>query len=322
MKAAILDAFGQGPRYGEFDEPVAGRDETIVEVTAAPIKQFDRALAVGAHFASPKSLPVVCGTDGAGRLGDGTPVYFTVERQPFGAMAERAPAAWTVPLPGGLDDGQAAAIVNPALAAWLPLVWRARLQPGEDVLVLGATGASGRMAVRAAPLLGARRVVVAGRRQDVLNTLGADATIDLRLPTRELEQAFADQGAEGLDVVVDYLWGPPAEALIAGLSRFGPAAGTGSKREMRLISVGAMAGQTINLSAAALRSSPLTILGSGIGNVPPLQQLKEVVADILARAAAGQIAVEIVRRPLAQVGEIWQASAEADARTVLTPAMA
>ena len=194
MKAAVLDAFGRTPRCGEFEEPVAQDGEAIVEVVAASIKQLDRAIAAGKHYSSPRALPVVCGTDGVGRLADGTRVYFAATRRPFGAMAERAPASWSVPLPDGLDAGLAAAIVNPALAARLP--WSggsgcalARL---SSCLARPARPVAWR---RERPcLLGAGRVIVAGRRQDVLNALDADATINLRLPAEEAQTGLRRGG--------------------------------------------------------------------------------------------------------------------------------
>jgi len=317
MKEAVLDVIGQTPRYGEFEEPVAQDGEAIVEVAAASIKQLDRAIAAGKHYSSPRALPVVCGTDGAGRLADGTRVYFATGRRPFGAMTERAPASLTVPLPDGLDARLAAAIVNPALAAWLPLVWRVRLLPGEAVLVLGATGAAGRMAVRAARLLGAGRVIAAGRRQDALNALDADATIDLRLPAEELKQAFAEEAARGLGIVVDYVWGAAAEALIGVLVKSDLSADLANGEGVRLVSVGAMAAPTITLPSSALRGSRLTILGSGTANYPPAAQLRKIIADILSRTARGELSLDVAPAPLASVAETWTAG-DADRRSVLT----
>ena len=190
MKAAIIDALGQLPRFGDFAEPLAEGDEIVVTVTAASIKQLDRAIAAGTHYSSPRELPVIPGTDGVGRLPDGAQVYFAANRRPFGGMAELAPASWTVPLPVGMDDALAAAIVNPALGAWLPIMWRGGLRPGETVVVLGATGGTGRLAVRAARLLGAGRVVAAGRRLEQLAALDTDSRIDLRLPAQELRNRF------------------------------------------------------------------------------------------------------------------------------------
>ncbi len=137
MDAAILHTLADTPRFGRFDEPAANPGEAIVHVQAAAVKPVDRAIARGTHYARPRPLPVVPGIDGVGRLGDGAPVYFAALRPPFGAMAQRSVASWYVPLPTGVDEPTAAAIVNPALAAWLPLSWRAGLAPGG-----GAAGTS------------------------------------------------------------------------------------------------------------------------------------------------------------------------------------
>ena len=306
MRAAVLEQLGEPPRYGDFDAPDIRDGETLIEVRAAAIKQLDRAIAAGTHYSSPKTLPVVGGTDGAGRAPDGSRVYFSVQRRPFGAMAERAPAALTVPLPEAIDDVQAAALVNPALAAWLPLVWRAKFQPGERVLVMGATGASGRLTVRAAQLLGAGRVIAAGRNQEILQSLGADATIDLAASPSELHEVFRREVAGGLDVVVDFVWGPVTEALISVLVQ--PdlhAAGHGG--DLRLVEVGAMGGPTIALPGQALRGARLTIIGSGTGNYPPPDILQGLISDILARGAKDEVAVETTTRPLSEVTEAWTA---------------
>jgi len=297
----------------EFAEPAAEAGETLVEVRAAAIKQLDRAIASGSHYASPKDLPIVCGTDGVGVAPDGTRVYFVVRRRPFGSMAERAPAALTVPLPDGVDDASAAAVVNPSLAAFLPLVWRGRLERGETVLVIGATGASGRMTVRAARLLGAGRVIAAGRNQEILNTLGADATIDLRLPKAELKQAFAREAARGIDLIVDFVWGPAAEALIEALVRPDLIASGGG--EVRFVQVGSMGGDAITLPFGALRGARLTLLGSGTGNFPPPERMKSIIAEILERAAKGEIGVEVARQPLSEIAEAW--SAKEDERRIV-----
>lgn len=316
MKAAVLERFGEAPRYGDFDPPDVREGEMLLDVRAAAIKQLDRAIAAGTHYSSPKTLPVVSGADGAGRAPDGSRVYFAVQRRPFGAMAERSPAALAVPLPDAIDDVQAAALVNPALAAWLPLVWRAKLQRGERVLVLGATGASGRLTVRVARLLGAGRVIAAGRNQEILQSLGADATIDLAAPRSELQEAFRREVAGGLDVVVDFVWGPVTEALISVLVQpdLHAAAHAG---DLRLVEVGAMGGPTIALPGGALRGARLTILGSGTGNFPPPEGLKAFIADILARGARGEIDVETTTRPLAEVAEAWTAP-DHGRRVVLT----
>src|SRR5271168_151456 len=178
MKAAVLHELGGVPRYEEFAEPVAGADEVLVRVQAAALKPIDRQLARGSHYASPRELPVVCGMDGVGKLEDGSRVFFAPARRPFGAMAA-----------------------------------------GETVLILGATGVTGQLAVRTAKLLGAKRVIGAGRderRLARLRELGADSTIRIDADGEALRDAFAREAGEGgFDVIVDYLWGRPTEALLA-----------------------------------------------------------------------------------------------------------
>ena len=198
MQAAVLRTIGSVPRYEEFPEPVIGdKDrEVMVHVHAASLKPVDKQMASGAHYASGGALPRVPGTDGVGHLDDGQRVFFGGPRPPHGAMAQRTvvPRAFTFPVPDNVNDDTAAALPNPGISAWLTLAYRAKLQPGENALILGATGVTGKLAVQIAKLLGAARVVAAGRNQQALNALrdmGADATISLALPTPELSEAFA-----------------------------------------------------------------------------------------------------------------------------------
>ena len=191
MYAAVLRSLGKPPRYDQFPDPVPGEGEVIVQVRAASLKPVDKQLASGSHFASPRELPVVCGTDGLGSLSDGTRVFFGGTRPPYGAMAERTLVRreFCFPVPDNISDETAAALPNPGVSAWVSLVFRAKLVPGESVLILGATGVTGKLAIRIAKLLGAARVVAAGRNQQVLSTLpelGADATIWLGASDNEL----------------------------------------------------------------------------------------------------------------------------------------
>lgn len=319
MRAAVLNTLGELPAMGIFAEPVAQEGEVIVSVLAASVKQLDRGIVKGTHYSSPKTLPIVPGTDGVGTLADGTRVYFSSFRPPFGALAERAVASWTVPVPDGVSDETAAALINPALAAWLPLAWRAKFQRGETVLIIGATGTSGKLAAAAARSLGAGRIVAAGRRQDVLNGLGADATVDLRLEGEALTRRFIEAaGAGGYDVIIDYIWGSATEALLAALTNHHLApADNDSGYGVRLVNVGAMAAPSISLPAAVLRSSRLQILGSGTGNFPPVEQLTKIVADILALAARGDISVTTRTYPLSEISAAWNTPAEEDTRVVI-----
>ncbi len=216
MKAAVLHTLGKPPRCEEFPEPVAGDGEVIVQVHAAALKPVDKQLASGTHYASSRKLPCVCGIDGACHLEDGQRVFFGGMRPPYGAMAERTVVRkmFTFPLPENLSDETAAAIVNPGVSAWLTLAGRAKIAAGDNVLILGATGVTGQLAIRIAKLLGAGRVVAAGRNPEILGTLhglGADAVIQLDVPASQLSDAFArEAGAAGFQVVIDYVWGQPA----------------------------------------------------------------------------------------------------------------
>lgn len=307
MHAAVLHSPGKAPRYEPFAEPAAGAGEVIVHVHAAALKPVDKQLASGAHFASPREFPVVCGSDGVGHLSDGQRVFFGGPRPPYGAMAERAvvPQALTFPVPENLDDETAAALPNPGVSAWLTLAYRAKLMRGEIVLILGATGVTGRLAIKIAKLLGAARVVAAGRNQKTLSTLpdlGADATISLALPEAELSKAFLREGGEsGFQVVIDYVWGRPAEAFLAAATRKEFAA---IKSETRFVQVGESAGPTITLAAAVLRSTAITILGTA--GIPPRNILVEAFQQVMAHAAKGELGIETERVPLADIEKVWE----------------
>ena len=226
MHAAVLRALGQAPRYETFPDPVPGPGEVIVR--CAPIVKAYRP-ADGQRHALCQPRRIARGVR-HGRRGvlETAPGYFSADaRRPYGAMAELAVVArarcW--PVPEGLDDATAAALPNPALSSWLPLVWRAKLAAGETVLVLGATGIAGKLAIQIAKILGAGRVVAAGRNEqasDSLGGLGADAAIQLQGSDREVTEAFArEAGENGYDVILDYVWGHPTELLLAALTHAG-----------------------------------------------------------------------------------------------------
>jgi NADPH:quinone reductase-like Zn-dependent oxidoreductase len=218
--AAVLHGIGQTPRYERFPAPVAGDGEAVVTVAAAALKPSDRLMANGVRYA-PAAFPQVAGLDGVGRLPDGTRVAFFIPQQPYGGMAEQAlvrTGVW-LPVPDGADDVMAAALLNPGLAAWKALVWEGELAAGQTVLVLGATRTSGRIAARQGT-----RVVAAGRSRRVLDDLqarGASAAIRVDRPRDELATAIAAEGP--YDLIVDYLWGTPAEAIFAALADAGGA---------------------------------------------------------------------------------------------------
>lgn len=321
MKAAVLEGLGKTPKCEGFEEPEAAEGEALVQVLAASLKPVDKQLAAGTHFASPREadLPLICGTDGVGTLEDGTRVFFGGCRKPFGAMAERTvvPRAFCFPLPAGMDDETAAALPNPGVSAWLSLTHRAKLARGESVLVLGATGVTGQLAVQIAKLLGAARVVGVGRNERVLarlGELGADATVQLDQAAEALREAYLSEMGTGFDVILDYLWGEPTESLLAAITK-SEFAETG--KETRLVQVGESAGASIKLPAAVLRSTAVTILGTA--GMPPREVLFDAMRDVMKRSAMGELRIETERVALAEVESVWKRAGQAGRRVVLAP---
>ena len=307
MDAAVSRTLGRPPRCEQFPEPVAGEGEVVVHVHAASLKPIDKQLVSGSHYASPRERPFVCGIDGVGHRSDGQRVFFGGCRPPYGAMAQRTvvPVATTFPVPEALSDELAAALPNPGVSAWLSLAFRAKLVHGENVLIFGATGVTGKLAVQTAKLLGAGRVVAAGRNQQVLGTLsklGADATICLDAPQKNLSEVFLKEaGKSGFQVVIDYVWGAPAEAFLTAITSGEFAA---MKSETRFVQVGESAGPTISLPAAVLRSTALTIMGTA--GIPPRNVLIDALQQVMTLGSKGDLHVETERIPLSDVEEAWQ----------------
>ena len=293
----------------------------VVQVKAASLKNIDKAMASGSHYDSHRELPVICGVDGVAVLGDGTRVFCGGCRPPYGMMAEQAVVsrAWCLPVPDGVDDGTAAALPNPALSAWLSLVWRAHLKQGETVLILGATGVAGKVAIQIAKHLSAGRVVAAGRNASILETLpdlGADATIALDQSDPELTNAFSrEAGHQRFDIVLDYVWGHPTEVLLDALTGHDVMAESDT---LRLIEIGDMAGPTVSLSAAALRSSGIEIYGSGGGSIPHTA-IFEAFPQIWALAARGELRIDTEPVPLAEIENAWQRNDLPGRRLVIIP---
>ncbi len=317
MKAAIVQGPGRTPVYADFPAPVPGEGERLVKVTAAALTQLARGRASGAHYSSSGAYPFVAGVDGVGRLEDGARVYFLLPRAPYGAFAEEAVigAGQCLPEPDDLDDVTAAAIANPGMSSWAALADRARLTAGETVLVNGATGTAGRLAVQIAKHLGAKRVIATGRNREALASLaalGADATIALSADDAALERSFRGVFADRVDVVLDYLWGRSAELLLAGAAKAGP-----RSPEIRFVQIGAAAGGQIALRADILRSTPIEVMGSGLGSVPGPRFLAAIGAVFAAAQAAGlRVATRTVA--LARVENAWS-EAEDARRVVFVP---
>jgi NADPH2:quinone reductase len=320
MNAAVVHAFDAPPRYESFSEPVASGEELIVSVRAAGLHPIVKALASGKHYGSTGELPLIPGIDGVGRLNDGRRVYFSAAHPPYGSFAERSitrPAMY-LPVPETLDDVTVAAMMNPGMSSWGAFKLRAQLAAGENVLILGATGAAGRLAVQVAKRLGARRVVAAGRNPVALKELerlGADAVISLSVEPEALVSALRQEWAKDkLDVVLDYLWGSPAERVLEAISQKGL---QHAASRIRFVQVGSSAGATISLPAATLRSSGIELLGSGLGSVS-LERVFQSLGDFLAEAAREAFQVKTKTAHLREIEDLWRDPGEG-ARLVFLP---
>jgi len=316
MKAAVVSSFDSAPRYQDFPSPAAaGEDEMLVDVLAAGLHPRIRSQADGSHYTSTGELPLVPGVDGVGRGPDGRLRYFVLPDTAMGAMAEQTviDPRRSIVLPEGTDPVAVAAAMNPAMSSWVALRQRVSFQAGQDVLVLGATGNAGQMAVQIAKHLGADQIVAAGRdpgRLAALPALGATATVTLGASdtANRLAKAAAD-----VDVVLDYLWGPPTtDAMVAIVTNRAD-----RSQPLTWIEIGSVAGRTAEIPSAALRAARLQLVGSGQGSVSTREYLAEL--DILAQEiTAGTISVDARAVPLAQVEEAWAATG-AKHRSVLVP---
>ena len=316
MKAAIVTAAGQAPVYGDFGEPAPSDGECRIAVTAAAISHVVRSRASSVHYSSAGEFPFVVGVDGVGRLDDGSRVYFLGPRAPFGSMAETtvAPADRCLALPDDLDDVTAAAIANPGMSSWAAYTERAKLKAGETVLVNGASGASGRLAVQIAKHFGAKKVIATARNADALKSvaaLGADVTIPLVEDETALEESFKKEFAQGVDVVIDYLWGKSAERLLIAGAKAGAEA-----VPIRFVQVGSVSGSNIDLPSAALRSSAIELMGSGIGSIP-IDRLVRAVDGLLRATVPAGFAIAASPAPLSDVEQAWRRD-DGARRTVLT----
>jgi NADPH2:quinone reductase len=298
VRAAVLEQHGSTPRVGDFAEPQAQNAQVVVEVRAAGLHHLDLHKASGTFYLGPPPLPSVVGTDGVGLLPDGRRVFFDVTVAPYGSMAERClvPAGELLEPDPGVDDAVAAALGNTGLAAHLALTWRGRLQRGETVCVLGATGAVGSLAVQLARLLGAGRVVAVALADETLTALsdrGADAVVELDR-TGDLRAAIREAADGGVDLTIDTLWGAPALAAMQAAARFA-----------RHVQIGQLAGTEIALPAPVLRSASVDVLGFSVAH-PPVDVRRDGYRRLTGLAARGEVTVDVERVPLDDVGAAWE----------------
>ena len=319
MKAAVVSSFDTAPRYEEFPAPTtAGDDDMVISVIAAGLHPRVRSQAGGSHYTSTGELPLVPGIDGVGRGPDGLLRYFILPDTTMGAMAEQTvvDARRSIALPEDSDPIAVAAAMNPAMSSWVALRQRVQFQAGQNVLVLGATGNAGRMAVQIAKLFGADQIIAAGRSADRLaglGALGATATVLLEADAGAVAHRLG-QAAADVDVVIDYLWGQPTAAAMVTV-----VTGRADRSQpLTWIEIGSVAGPAAPIPSAALRAARLQIVGSGQGSVGAREILAELPA--LAREITnGELDIDARPMPLTDVEQAWADAAHTTQRIVLTP---
>lgn len=316
MRAAVVTSFDRAPRYQDFDLPSELEpNEIVADVLAAGLHPRVRSQAVGSHYTSTDELPLVPGIDGVGRTPDGKLRYFILPDTALGSMAEQTviDLRRSVELPDGTDPVQIAAAMNPAMSSWIALRRRIDFRPGQNVLVMGATGSAGSLAIQVAKKLGASRVTAVGRGADRLARLGADTLVDLAGDQQDVAQALGAAGADA-DVVIDYLWGQPTRdalhAIVPGR--------TDDSRTLTWIQVGSAAGQVSAIPSAALRATRLQLVGSGQGSVPT-QEIVAELTDLAAAVDSNALAVRVRSMSLADVDRAWSEAASSPDRIVIIP---
>lgn len=322
MKAAVIYEKSDLPQYSEYPEPVTENDdELILSVKAAAIKHIDRSRATGAHYsAGVKTGPgTVIGGDGVGLLPDGKRVYAIGVS---GMMAERAviDKHRIVPVPETLDDITAAALPNAVIGSAMALRFRGNMQPGDTVLINGATGFTGKVAVQIAKHYGAKKIIATGRNEQVLQSLlalGADEIISLKQDDASLLANIKTVHAQNpVNVIVDYLWGNTAEIILSALKgegNFTPCT--------RFVSVGSMSGDIVRLSAENLRSIDLQLTGSGLGSwtkVQVQQLFQEILPEMFQLAANGSLKIDTVQMNIKNIASLWDMDLPDGKRLVVT----
>jgi len=321
MKAAVLHSADSVPGYEDVDDPAAGEGSEIVDLVAAAIHHLTRSVAAGRHYSTGGVFPLIPGLNAVARTASGELVFTGSQKPPYGTFAERiaSPAAMRFPLPAGADPAAVAAGVNPGMASWLPL--RARQDEAgrlATVLVLGVTGMSGFLAAQNARLLGASRVVGAGRSKPGLERAAAVGARTVALTGERdadagaLAEALADD-PPGL--VLDFVWGPVAETAFEALGRrpFGE-----DTADTKYVQIGALGGGEAAVPSSLLRSRRFTISGSGAGSVAAAE-IKAQIPGYIKLIADGSVNVPFRTFSLSEVAAAWTASAEPGPRVVLVP---
>lgn len=322
MKAAVMYQKGGMPVYTDFPEPtIQNEDELLITIKAAAIKHIDKSRASGEHYSTRGDIThaEVIGGDGVGVLANGRRVYATGVS---GMIAEKAviDKRRMVPVPPGLDDVTAAALPNAVIGSAMALRFRADMKKSETVLINGATGFTGKIAVQVAKHYGAKKIIVTGRNEQSLQSLlalGANEIVSLK----QNDEAFVAQiknihNNTPIDVIIDYLWGHTAELILSSLKGKGM-----FTHKTRFVSIGAVTGDLIQLSAENLRSVDLQLSGSGLGSWKRAE-VKELLEDILPTAfklaVQNKLVVDTVSVNLKDIEKLWNMDVPDGKRLVVT----
>lgn len=317
MKAAVLHQLGTNPKFETINDPQPTSEQTIITIKAAAIKQLDKIKASGKHYTKYPYFPIAVGTDGTGILEDGTRIYASGIT---GMLAEKAlvqKGNWTV-LPDGISFETAAALPNALIGSDMALLYRAKMEAGQTILINGATGVTGKIAVQMAKYRGASRIIVTGRNETILNELkelGADEIISLQQNDATiLEQLQNIHQTTPIDIVLDYLWGHPMELILQAFKSSPP-------RKIKIVTVGEMAGTNISLPSGTLRSTQIELLGSGIGSLSMNEiatYMKEILPSVFELAANGKLIIDIELAKLKDIETIWTKQEQPGKRFVVT----
>jgi NADPH2:quinone reductase len=291
MRAAVVEGPVDPPVIRDVPLPHPGPGEMLVKISAAALNPHDQVVAAGINFAVP--YPYVAGTEGVGRTADDRRVYVAPTDPPHGSLAEHTlvPADRAIPIPDRLTDADALGIGMAGTTAWLALTWKGRLEPGQSVLITAATGAVGQIAVQAARILGAERVVAAGRNRAVLDRLRPLAD-DVIVVDDEYEQHLTEVAGDGFDLVVDGLYGD----FLGGAIR-------ATRRNGRIVNFGMRAGRLATISGIDLKSREL--IGLATAAAGP-DRIRDAYERMVEHVLDGSLTVTAEIMPLEQIAVAWR----------------
>jgi NADPH:quinone reductase-like Zn-dependent oxidoreductase len=321
MKAAVVIEKGSTPQYAEMPDPEITENGIPVTVKAASIKNLDRAIAGGHHYSVSHEphQPRIIGTDGAGYLENGQKVYFFSKK---GTVAEKAIADkdLMVPIPDALDFATASALPNAVMGSAMGLKFKAGMKPGDTVLINGATGVTGKIAIQIARLYGAGKIIVTGRNEEILSSLpelGANETVSLQLKDEDFKQRIREiHSKTPIDIVLDYIWGHSVELILTALK------GNGTfSHKTKLVSVGGMSGDVIQLSSQIMRGADIQISGSGLGSWTPEESkllFSEIIPEMFQAAAEGRMTIDTETAEIKDIEAVWNKEIPGGKRLVIT----